>query len=165
MDRSHLGRIISPARGLALALGALLLAAFPASAQYGGGFGGGYGGGFGGGYGGYGGGYAPGLGLGGYGPGYGYGYGPVLDPYRALPEYAGTGSAGLGYPGIGGPNPYFSMGLSPLAVANLQAERSFLGRTSPGAVAAPSHATFDYRSIRATPGQPKPGSGSFGLPR
>ena len=175
MDRSHLGRIISRARALALAFGSLLLVAAPASAQFGGGYGGGYGGfggGYGGGYGGYGGGYggvvggyAPGLGLGGYGYGYGYGYGQILNPYRSLPEYAGTGSAGLGYPGIGGPNPYFSMGLSPLAVANLQAERAFLGRTAPGATAAPSHTTFDYRSIRATPGQPRPGSGSFGLPR
>jgi len=154
MDRPLLGRLRFTARIFAMTLAALAMTAGPSPAQFGyGGYGGGYGGN-------YGSGFAPGIGLGGFGPGYGYGYGPVLNnPYRGLPDYAGTGLAGLGYPGIGGPNPYFGMGVSPLAVQNVYAERALFGR--PAGQATP----FDYRSIQAVPGQPRPGTGSFGTPR
>ncbi len=140
-------RIVRATRILFLALGACLAVQATASAQmgfggmgyggmgYGGmGFGGmGYGGmGYGGmGYGGIGGGYG-GFGYGGY-PGVGYGgiggYGGNGFVYSS---YGGAGwNAGVGYPGIGWQNPYFSFGLSPLAVENAVFERNVLGRTTP----------------------------------
>jgi hypothetical protein len=99
---------------------------------YGGmGYGGmGYGGmGYGGGYGGYGG--FGGIGVAGYGGlGYGYGgYGGIGNVYNS---FGGAGwNAGVGYPGIGWRNPYFSFGLSPLVVQNAIFERNVLGRTTP----------------------------------
>jgi hypothetical protein len=130
---------------------------------YGGGGYGGFGGYGGGGYGGYGGGYAGygGLGLNGYGygyPGY-YNAGGLVGA-----GYVGTGYAGIGYPGVSWLNPYFSFGLSPLAVENAVFERTVLGRTTP-----------PLQSSRTAPPQPsvapRPsvpigavGTGTFGNP-
>jgi hypothetical protein len=137
--------IVRATRILLLALGALIAHETPTFAQfgyggmgYGGmGYGGmGYGGmGYGGmGYGGmgYGGMGYGGMGYGGY-PGMGYGgiggYGGNGFVYAS---YGGAGwNAGVGYPGIGWQNPYFSFGLSPLAVQNAAFERTVLGRTTP----------------------------------
>ncbi len=111
-----------------------------ASAQIGyGGFGGGYGGLGGIGYGGYGGfGAVGGLGgvnVGGYGGNYGgyplygaingynAGYGNTFGLGLVPPAYVGTGTAGLGPIGIGGINPLFGLGLSPLAIHNAVAEQ------------------------------------------
>ena len=118
-----------------------------------GGFGGGYGGaGFGGGYGGFGGGYGGfgGIGFGGIGGGYsgfggsygGYplqsslnaynlGYGNTLGIGLVPPAFVGTGTAGIGPVGIGGINPLFGLGLSPLAIHNAVAEQGLRQRYSP----------------------------------
>lgn len=37
----------------------------------------------------------------------------------------------MGYPGIGGINPFFGFGMSPLAVENALFERTILGRRTP----------------------------------
>lgn len=161
-------RIPRSARLLVLALGTLILPASSASAQYFGYGGSGYGGlgygGFGyggigygyGGYGGYGGlgygglGYG-GIGYGGYGGigygGYGYGYpGYGFAGYGAgYPDLYGASLGGVGYPGFGLRNPYFSAGLSPLAVENVFLERAILGRTTPA-----------YRSVRGYQGVSRP---------
>jgi len=101
---------------------------------YGGGYGAGgygYGGYGGGGYGGFG-----GVGYGGYGGSYGgyplqgsigaynLGFGNTLGLGLVPPAYVGTGTAGLGPIGIGGINPLFGLGLSPLAIHNAVAEQS-----------------------------------------
>ena len=87
----------------------------------------GYGGFGGGGYGGYGGVGGFGGGFGGYPlPGqinpYNLGYGNTLGLGLVPPAYVGTGTAGIGPVGIGGTNPLFGLGLSPLAVNNAAAE-------------------------------------------
>ena len=162
-----LGRIPQTAPAVALALAALLATVTPAHAQFGYGYPGfgsggiGYGGyGNGGiGYGGYG---SGGIGYGGIGYG-GYGPGGLANPYGLIPSGFGvTGPAGIlnpgiGYPGIGGTNPYFSFGLSPLAVQNVRFERTLQGRT----------AANDRVSIRGSDGVGPPavgpvGTGAFG---
>jgi len=78
-------------------------------------------------------------GLGGYGSGYpglgfGYGYGyPAYGPAPAYAAYPYYGPPGFlaGYTGPGSVNPYFSVGLSPLAVQSALGERYTLGRTGP----------------------------------
>lgn len=143
--------LVRAGRVLLLVLGACLVHQTPASAQYlgyggmgygGMGYGGmGYGGmGYGGlGYGGmgYGGlGYG-GLGYGGFGyggfGGYGFGFEPGYANALGLMNAGSyqTGYSGIGYPGISWRNPYFSFGLSPLAVNNAIFERQVLGRTTP----------------------------------
>ena len=111
---ANLDRIPRAARPILLALGGLALAASSAPAQYfgPGGFGAGYG------YGGFGYGVAAGNPAAGYG-------------YSFMPGYVGSGGAGVGYPGSAAGTPYFSFGLSPLAVENAVFERTVLGRTSP----------------------------------
>ena len=119
----------------------MLAPAHSASAQIGlggyGGFGvyGGYGafgavGGVGGlnvgGYGGEFGGYPLDGAINGYNAGYGNTFGLGLVP----PAYVGTGTAGLGPVGIGGINPLFGLGLSPLAIHNAVAEQAL--RQPPG---------------------------------
>ena len=124
---------------------------------FGAGFGGvGYGGypGFGGGYGGVGyggigyGGFAT-TGYNGYGGVYGslggnYGGFPLYSTINAYnlgynntaglglvpPAYVGTGTAGIGPIGIGGTNPLFGLGLSPLAIHNAVAEQSLRQRAA-----------------------------------
>ncbi len=94
---------------------------------YGGGGYGGFGGigysGFGGGYSGFGGSYG-GYPLYGSINGYNIGYGNTLGLGLVPPAYVGTGTAGLGPIGIGGTNPLFGLGLSPLAIQNAVAEQS-----------------------------------------
>jgi hypothetical protein len=129
-----------------------------------GGYGGGYGG-YGGGYGGYGGGYG---GFGGYGGGYGGypllgysgygGYGQFGPPYAAAANAYGL--PGVGYPGIGALNPYFSFGLSPLAVENAIFERTVLGRRLP----APRSVQSSQPTTHQTTGAPV-GTGTFSPPQ
>ena len=99
---------------------------------YGGGYGG-YGGGFSGGYGGYGGGFSNYGGYPLYGSinAYNAGYGNTAGLGLVPPAYVGTGTAGLGPIGIGGTNPLFGLGLSPLAIHNAVAEQSLLQRSNP----------------------------------
>ena len=166
MNLSRTG-IVRATRICLLALGAWLCHEAPASAQFG--YGGmGYGGmGYGGmGYGGYGGlGYG-GFGYGGMGYG-GIGYGGIgAGGYGGLGYYGGYGSnfvypglalGGVGYPGISWQNPYFSFGLSPLAVQNAVFERNVLGRTTP-----PLQSSVRSRQpVAATP--PAANSGQVGM--
>ena len=113
------------------------------------GFGGGYGGGGYGGFGGFGGGYGgfATTGYNGYGGVYGslggnyggyplyatinaynLGYGNTAGLGLVPPAYVGTGTAGIGPIGIGGTNPLFGLGLSPLAIHNAVAEQSLRQR-------------------------------------
>ncbi len=174
-------------RASLLSLGLLILTASPASAQYGyggyGGYGGfGYGGyGYGGlGYGGLGYGGYGGLGYGGYGgfgaiaapnyglaygsyPLFGYtgspGYGPWGPPYAAYANAYGLG--GVGYPGISAKNPYFSFGLSPLAVENAVFERTVLGRGLPAPRSTPANNQGVARPRNFAP----VGTGTFSPPQ
>jgi hypothetical protein len=121
----------------------------------GGGFG--YGGGGYGGFGGYGGGGYGGYGGGGYG---GFGYGGFGPPYAAYSNAFGLG--GVGYPGISALNPYFSFGLSPLAVENAAFERTVLGRGLPPVRSA---ATTQALAPAAPRAQNPVGMGTFSPPR
>jgi hypothetical protein len=174
-------RILRATRILLLALGAWIVHQAPASAQYlgyggyggmgygGMGYGGmGYGGmGYGGmGYGGlgYGGMGYGGLGYGGFGMGgYGYGYPGYANVGGGFLSggYYGVGYPGVGYPGIGWQNPYFSFGLSPLAVQNAAFERAVLGRTTP-----PLQSSLRPAQPAAAPPNPvnsgQVGTGTFG---
>jgi hypothetical protein len=50
---------------------------------------------------------------------------------ESIMSHSNYGYPGVGFPGIGWENPYFSFGLSPLAVQNAVFERTVLGRTTP----------------------------------
>lgn len=149
-----------------------------------GGFGPGYG--FGGpGLGAYGpglGGYGPGYGVGGsYGFGaigypfgayagysgvpfqasinaYNLGYGNTVGVGLVPPAYVGTGTAGIGPVGIGGTNPLFGLGLSPLAVNNAIAEQA-LRRGAGIATSAPANPVVRYRFATPTATQLVPAPG------
>lgn len=141
---------------------------------YGAGFGG-YGGGYGLGGPGYGG-YGANYGLGGsfgfgaigypYGAFAGYagvpfqasinaynlGYGNTVGIGLVPPAYVGTGTAGIGPVGIGGTNPLFGLGLSPLAVNNAIAEQAL---RRPSRVGSPYQQTYGNAGVRyrfAAPG-------------
>jgi hypothetical protein len=119
----------------------------------------GYGGGFGG-YGGFG-----GIGVAGYGGlGYGYGgYGGIGNVYNS---FGGAGwNAGVGYPGIGWRNPYFSFGLSPLVVENAIFERNVLGRTTPPLQSSLTAAPRPVAKAPAAAPAGQVGMGTFSNPR
>ncbi len=59
---------------------------------------------------------------------YNLGYGNTLGIGLVPPAYVGTGTAGIGPIGIGGTNPLFGLGLSPLAIHNAVAEQSLRQR-------------------------------------
>jgi hypothetical protein len=82
-------------------------------------------------------------------------------PYAAYSNAFGLG--GVGYPGISAKNPYFSFGLSPLAVENAVFERTVLGRGLPAARSTPG---YQPQGVTRPPASYGPvGTGTFSPPQ